>query len=192
MRSPPRPASRQSRRRPPRRRRPAVADRRPDSAAAHAPQAEQGAACRSQHAGGPGDEPVSARPAHLEETPISRDGDRSLRFLDVTGQDLDAALTLGDPIAPTVSIVDDAARPLSIDIELPERLGYRLKRAPARAAARHRSSSANSGSRNPVAFGVLAPDCISSSAYGTGGDPDRAAAVRRSGGVLARAADHGA
>lgn len=55
---------------------------------------------------------------------------------------------------------------LSIDVDLPESLGYRLKKTflgpPLVTAALH-----NEKLSKPIALGVLAPDCISSSAYGT-------------------------
>jgi len=62
--------------------------------------------------------------------------------------------------------VDDAARPLPIDIDLPERLSYRIKR---RLLGMPLVTDQLGEQRlsNPVAFGVLSPDCISSSAYGT-------------------------
>jgi amino acid transporter len=62
--------------------------------------------------------------------------------------------------------VDDAARPLPLDVDLPERLGYRLKRkllGPPLVSDQLGEQRLS----NPVAFGVLSPDCISSSAYGT-------------------------
>jgi amino acid transporter len=62
--------------------------------------------------------------------------------------------------------VDDAARPLPLDVDLPERLGYRLKRkllGPPLVS----DQLAEQRLSNPVAFGVLSPDCVSSSAYGT-------------------------
>jgi amino acid transporter len=62
--------------------------------------------------------------------------------------------------------VDDEARPLPLDVDLPERSGYRLKR---KLLGPPLVTEQLSEQRlaNPVAFGVLAPDCISSSAYGT-------------------------
>jgi amino acid transporter len=62
--------------------------------------------------------------------------------------------------------VDDAARPLPVDVDLPERLGYRIKRrflGPPLVTDQLGEQRLS----NPVAFGVLSPDCISSSAYGT-------------------------
>lgn len=62
--------------------------------------------------------------------------------------------------------MDDAAKPLTVDVDLPERLGYRLKR---RLLGPPLTSDQLDEQRlaNPVAFGVLSPDCISSSAYGS-------------------------
>jgi amino acid transporter len=62
--------------------------------------------------------------------------------------------------------VDDQARPLPIDVDLPERLSYRLKR---RFLGLPLVTDQLGEQRlsNPVAFGVLSPDCISSTAYGT-------------------------
>ncbi len=58
------------------------------------------------------------------------------------------------------------ARALPVDTDLPERPGYRIKRRllgrPLVTDQLHEQRLAN-----PVAFGVLSPDCISSSAYGT-------------------------
>jgi amino acid transporter len=62
--------------------------------------------------------------------------------------------------------VDDAARPSPVDVELPERFSYRVKRrllGPPLVTDQLGEQRLS----NPVAFGVLAPDCISSSAYGT-------------------------
>ncbi|HTW21306.1 MAG TPA: amino acid permease [Mycobacteriales bacterium] len=62
--------------------------------------------------------------------------------------------------------MDDAARPLPIDVSLPERLSYRVKRrllGPPLVT----DQLVEQRLANPVAFGVLSPDCISSSAYGT-------------------------
>jgi amino acid transporter len=62
--------------------------------------------------------------------------------------------------------MDDEARPIAVDIELPERLGYLLKRkllGPPLVTDQLDEQRLS----NPVAFGVLSPDCISSSAYGT-------------------------
>ncbi|HEX3824923.1 MAG TPA: amino acid permease [Mycobacteriales bacterium] len=55
---------------------------------------------------------------------------------------------------------------MPIDVELPERVGYRVKRrllGPPLVT----DQLAEQRLSNPVAFGVLSPDCISSSAYGT-------------------------
>src|SRR5580698_9959616 len=62
--------------------------------------------------------------------------------------------------------VDEEARPLPVDVDLPERLGYRVKR---RLLGKPLVSDDLDEQRlsNPVAFGVLSPDCISSSAYGS-------------------------
>src|SRR5580698_4797737 len=62
--------------------------------------------------------------------------------------------------------VDEEARPLPVDVDLPERLGYRVKRrllGPPLVTDQLGEQRLS----NAVAFGVLAPDCISSSAYGT-------------------------
>lgn len=62
--------------------------------------------------------------------------------------------------------MDDEARPLPIGVDLPERLSYRIKR---RLLGLPLVTEQLNEQRlsNPVAFGVLSPDCISSSAYGT-------------------------
>ncbi len=62
--------------------------------------------------------------------------------------------------------MDDAARPLPIDVDLPERLSYRIKRR-LLGLPLVTDKLAEQRLPNPVAFGVLSPDCISSSAYGT-------------------------
>jgi amino acid transporter len=62
--------------------------------------------------------------------------------------------------------VDDEARPLPIDVDLPERLSYRLKRR-LLGLPLVNDQLGEQRLSNAVAFGVLAPDCISSSAYGT-------------------------
>ncbi|MGC0423128.1 amino acid transporter [Embleya sp. AB8] len=59
-----------------------------------------------------------------------------------------------------------APAPLSVDIRIPETVGYRLKKrllGPPLVSARLRGEKLS----NPTALGVLASDCISSSAYGT-------------------------
>jgi amino acid transporter len=62
--------------------------------------------------------------------------------------------------------VDDKARPLPLDVDLPERSGYRFKRKLLGPPLVNEQLSEQRLS-NAVAFGVLSPDCISSSAYGT-------------------------
>jgi amino acid transporter len=62
--------------------------------------------------------------------------------------------------------VDDEAKPLPIDVDLPERLSYRLKRR-LLGLPLVNDQLGEQRLSNAVAFGVLAPDCISSSAYGT-------------------------
>jgi amino acid transporter len=65
-----------------------------------------------------------------------------------------------------VDLLSEQARPLPVDVELPERFRYRIKR---RVLGKPLTSDELEEQRlpNPVAFGVLSPDCISSSAYGT-------------------------
>src|SRR6201986_1562797 len=72
-----------------------------------------------------------------------------------------------DTATPT-SPAAPPARPLRepIEVDLPESIGYRLKRMflgpPLVTSELH-----NEKLSKPIALGVLAPDCISSSAYGT-------------------------
>ena len=57
-------------------------------------------------------------------------------------------------------------QPQQVAIDVPERLGYRVKRAVlGKPLVTH--SCTRSGCRKKAALGVLSSDCISSSAYGT-------------------------
>jgi amino acid transporter len=75
-------------------------------------------------------------------------------------------LTLGRRQRSYRRLVDVEARPSPVDVGLPERLAYRIK---CRLLGRPLVTDQLHEQRlaNPVAFGVLAVDCISSSAYGT-------------------------
>ncbi len=68
--------------------------------------------------------------------------------------------------APPDSAAPQSPGAISVDVELPESLGYRLKKLflgpPLVTAELHGEKLSN-----PIALGVLAPDCISSTAYGT-------------------------
>lgn len=65
-----------------------------------------------------------------------------------------------------VPAVGGPPAPLSVDVHIPETIGYRLKKrllGPPLVSSRLRGEKLS----NPTALGVLASDCISSSAYGT-------------------------
>ena len=100
------------------------------------------------------------------DPPRSAKQARSSHLLNAAVVDLDAVLTPGPAVRSYRPNVDDAAKPLAVDVDLPERFGYRVKR---RFLGPPLTSDQLDEQRlaNPVAFGVLAPDCISSSAYGS-------------------------